>query len=191
MAQSVSGGYELSRATSLWAVQCTILIRRYSIMPGGTITKEECQARRRQLIDRIKDDLAEDRSWLDELLGWGPTVDDVVKGICCAGEENGCDCEEILQYYKDQTDVITSQTYLKFRKGGLAALVGRSAFAGAVVRASPILSVRRRSLVIRASAPVPSCTKGNATYGFFPFGIPFFPFSGSLDSPALLTPPAV
>jgi len=75
-------------------------------MPGDTITKEECKARRRELIQRIEDELEEERSFLDDLFGWGPTVDDVLAKICCKGETNGCDCEEVLQYYKDQTAVI-------------------------------------------------------------------------------------
>lgn len=83
-------------------------------MPGDTITKDECTERRKQIRADIEDQLAEDRDFLDALFGWGPTVDDIIKEICCKDEKNGCDCQELLQWYKDQGAVIAGlEAYLK------------------------------------------------------------------------------
>jgi hypothetical protein len=67
-----------------------------------TITKDECEKRRKALLTAIQDELDDDKDWLDSLFGWGPTVQEVVDGICCKDKENGCDCEELLQWWKDQ-----------------------------------------------------------------------------------------
>lgn len=83
-------------------------------MPGDTITKDECKERRKNLLREIEDQLDEDRDWLESFFGWGPTVNDIVDDICCRGESNSCDCEELLQWYKDQTAVIAGlEAYLK------------------------------------------------------------------------------
>jgi hypothetical protein len=78
------------------------------------IDKNTARERRQELKKKIQDELDEESSIVEYVLGLGKTVEDIVCSVCCCDQENGCNCNEVEQLYDKQTSMIEGlEAYLQ------------------------------------------------------------------------------